>query len=860
MKHKFLACTLVCVLVLSSILNALTNKAYADEWLYTNESVVVTAKTNIGHEFEDMQGNFVYCTELLVPFVESGAHDIGFVRTFDKRRPADPALAYVALNGATKEKPYIDANGTRFYSDAARRVTQLAVWCVLNQVSPTTFKSVLKHELEAARVFAAEALAHRFDPAYMNTDVYILSDGRIREDNPTNPHDAYNRQDVLVTVPQKSTLRLKKVSSNPEISNCNTYSLEGAEFAIYKDAAKSRLLATATTDAEGNLTVSGLPSGIVWIEETKAPLGFVRDTELLRVHLKANEVAEITFANAPQNDPVGILLHKVDAATGEAKPTGSASLEGARFSVKFYDGQYIEDTLPDTPTRSWIFKTDAKGEIHLDMNPYDYLLSGDNFYLSENSAVFPLGTVVIEELEAPTGYTLLNQKKHVINITPDGVIEDVHSYVAPTIPEEAIRAHLRFVKLDGSTQTPLVKAVFKLTSKTTGESHLLVTDANGVIDTRYLDMEHANENDLALSEDGTIDTSKLDPSYGVSFGGVSTRGALVYDTYELEELRTDTTRTKALIKREVVIDKDIEVLDIGTIENHDIEIRSRLTAEGDTKVILPHGDVELTDVITVPGLTEGHSYRLVSWLVDKDTKETLVHQGEELKQELKVVAAGDTDSVKVTHILSKDLLHKDSDIVAFAELYDGGLLVGTHTDINDAEQTVHVRTPHIESRLLSVDGSKTILPSSETKLIDTLLCRSLLTDTIYTFKTEIHKVDKDGNDLGVVSVSEKNFTSTGDTEEVALELVFNTEGLEEGTRLVALQRLYLGEELKAEDCDLTNKAQTVTVRYPKMPHTGDMGINAPVSVTAALALIAAALKLRKSSQNGFQKVGENKYE
>ena len=41
----------------------------------------------------------------------------------------------------------------------------------------------------------------------------------------------------------------------------------------------------------------------------------------------------------PLNDPVNILLQKVDADTGEPVPQGGGQLKGAKFTVRYYDTQ-----------------------------------------------------------------------------------------------------------------------------------------------------------------------------------------------------------------------------------------------------------------------------------------------------------------------------------------------------------------------------------------------------------------------------------------------------------------------------------------------------------------------------------------
>lgn len=103
---------------------------------------------------------------------------------------------------------------------------------------------------------------------------------------------------------------------------------------------------------------------------------------------------------------------------------------------------------------------------------------------------------------------------------------------------------------------------FKLTSKTTGESHVVVTDENGYFSSASSWNKHTHEtnaNDWALDAEGVIDSSKLDATAGVWFGGTTpddSKGALPYDTYLIEELRCTANEGYQLIETSVIVSRD----------------------------------------------------------------------------------------------------------------------------------------------------------------------------------------------------------------------------------------------------------------------------------------------------------------
>lgn len=151
--------------------------------------------------------------------------------------------------------------------------------------------------------------------------------------------------------------------------------------------------------------------------------------------------------------------------------------------MSYYDGQYdTAKAAADSgePTRQWVLKVDEDGFCDLDDK---YFVSGDKFCHASNGEVtLPLGTVLIRESKAPEGY-LLSNEVYVRNITSDGHAEMVKTYKEPTTPEQVKRGDLDFVKVKDSSMARLAGVPFKITSKTTGESHIIVTDANGYANT-----------------------------------------------------------------------------------------------------------------------------------------------------------------------------------------------------------------------------------------------------------------------------------------------------------------------------------------------------------------------------------------
>lgn len=286
--------------------------------------------------------------------------------------------------------------------------------------------------------------------------------------------------------PQKGKLTILKKSANTDITDNNDcYSLADAVYGVYKSEAdaksdKNKVTSLKTKDTGWSNTAE-LEAGTYYLKEVTAPKGYALSSEINKVTITAGKETQFGTNNElmdyPQSDPVGILLGKVDKETNKNKPQGSASLEGAEFTVKYYKGLYDEDPAKSgqTPARSWVLKTNDKGYCQL---LDKYKVSGDDFYYNgTNKPTLPVGTITIQETKAPKGY-FINNEVFVRNITSTGTADDVNTYNQPEILEKVIKFNIKKVQV--GTSTPVSGAVF-LHTKPDGTTESLTTDEKGEI-------------------------------------------------------------------------------------------------------------------------------------------------------------------------------------------------------------------------------------------------------------------------------------------------------------------------------------------------------------------------------------------
>ena len=287
------------------------------------------------------------------------------------------------------------------------------------------------------------------------------------------------------------SLELIKSSANQTITNGNgCYSLKGAVYGLYQNGIE---IARKTTDVNGYAKFENVTAGNYDLKEITPPKGYALDKTTYPVTINSSQTTRLDVKDYPQSDLVSILLGKVDKDTTQNMPQGSASLEGAEFTIKYYAVHSDEDPAESgkKPIRTWVLKTNKDGKTAM----VDSLkVSGDEFFkTSQGYNTLPLGTITIQETKAPKGY-LLNEKVFVRQITSKGTTEGVETYNMPTIEEEVIHGDIQLVKYGENNdepgdsgadiKKPLKDIKFHLTSKTNGDVYTIITDENGFASTK----------------------------------------------------------------------------------------------------------------------------------------------------------------------------------------------------------------------------------------------------------------------------------------------------------------------------------------------------------------------------------------
>ncbi len=658
----------------------------------------------------------------------------------------------------------------------------------------------------------------------------------------------------------KGHVILYKRSSAVQISeNHDCYSLEGAVFGIYTDKDCSKLIATLTTDTAGASNMVELDAGEYYVKEITAPEGYLKNQQIQNVTVSADQTAEVIFEDMPGYYSAAVSVEKIDQETNSSRTQGIASLEGAEFTIKYYDGYYTEDNIPSEADRTWVLSAGKTlsddGSVHyicyLD-DKYVIAEKSDALYYWDNKAILPLGTITIEETKAPDGYLLdgayikavsdsdMTKKIYVTQIRLNDDVTVLNGGNAYLSADRVIRGDLKLIKVADKTQERLANVPFRITSLTTGESHIIVTDRNGQASTAASWNRHTtNTNRGETSSDG------------VWFGDSApddTRGALPYDDYRIEELACESNQGMDLLSFEVSIYKDSTTVSLGTLTNDqtkEITIHTS-AAEKSTgnKTIIAGKNTTVVDTVILEGLEAGVTYQLYGWQMLQEENENLLFDGQPVDNTYTFTADNEEMKIQLEFTFDSSML-AGQNLVTFEELYDLSTpdtpkKVAEHKDITDADQTVL-----ITQRLISIHtdaanpatGKKEIEASTDQIIIDTVTLEGLEIGTTYQL-VGWQMLKEENAELLIAGETLKNthlFVAESENMDVQIAFAVDASSLG-GKSLVTFEELYDLTDTEhpvkvAEHKNIDDSSQTILINQPVITITYEE--NEPTSTVSS---------------------------
>jgi hypothetical protein len=587
-----------------------------------------------------------------------------------------------------------------------------------------------------------------------------------------------------------------------------------------------------TANAEGWAGTDNdlLPYGTYEITETTIPVGY-QDTGAISQTFEIRENGIIVSLERNRRDIIrgGVAIQKWDNEINEHRAQGGATLSGAVFEIinRSLDAVVVQDVLYAVGEVVYTYETDETGTATTPSN------------------LLPYGSYEVREVTPPAGYLATGVLRQTFVIRENGIIVNLDA-TDTVIKNDPIRGDLKGVKISDGDAKRMAYVPFAITSVTTGESHTVVTDVNGEFSTASSWNPHSQ-----FTNRGETDRD------GVWFGepGVldDNMGALLYDTYLMEELPCETNAGYELLTFEVSIYRHNTTVDLGTLTDDRIIVPEIFTTArdkaSDTANAYTSTTTTIVDTVYYSGLIAGKEYTVKGVLMDKETNTPLLIKDEQVTGEKTFKAVANTGSVTMEFTFDSTAL-KGKAVVVFETLFHEDREVAAHADITDEGQTVMFETPVIATSAKAADGTKVVPLDEKATVTDTVTYENLTVGKTYVLRGVL--MDKETSKALLIDgkevTAEKEFTAETATGSVELVFTFNAAAIE-GKTLVVFETLFHEGKEVTTHADINDEGQTVTVTTktpvatptatPTSPRTGRDGLPTWLLITSACAIVAA---------------------
>lgn len=582
-----------------------------------------------------------------------------------------------------------------------------------------------------------------------------------------------------------------------------------------------------------------IPLGTITVEETKAPAGFTKDGAVVSsaktgatisgtnnvylfqfvdensaVYLKSgnalstslDDETAVTLTYAERQINGTPKMEKHDLELNKKASMGGTNFAGITFEVYCLDDSVIigNTTYKKGETIETV-TSDAEGNVTM-------------------TTQYPIGHYAVREKSANNYYTNDGQIHYfnVVEYQGGAFIQYETNMNAVTFTDRVVRGDLSFVKKNAETEETLAYIPFCITNNATGETHYILTDANGNFTSTTGKTTNTNANDDVLSKYGEKDVvpqsviDSLAKDAGLWFGmgseGTMTSandsyGAFVYGTYTITELKTEATRNMKMYINTFTIDTDGKVLDLGTVNNVPMGIKTTLVDVNGEHFTEPTSTVTLTDHVAYKNLDMDKTYTLTGTLYVKDGDALTELMIETV--DFKATETSGTQDVVFTFDASYMV---GKSVVAFEELSVNGEFCAEHKDKDNENQTVTF--PSIQTTARDSKTEDHVANATDSvSIIDTVTYSGLkvgetyiITGTLMDADTGKAVLDDDGNEI----TASKEFTAP--ERDGSVDITFNFAGVSlAGKKIVAFEEVYYKGRRYAVHADLSDEGQTVYV-------------------------------------------------
>ena len=281
---------------------------------------------------------------------------------------------------------------------------------------------------------------------------------------------------------------------------------------------------------------------------------------------------------------------------------------------------------------------------------------------------------------------------------------------------------------------------------------------------------------------------------------------------------------ESLLRNDEELANHIDINDEGqTVRITNPEIRTTATHKTTgLKVVNPLTKVTITDAVKYHDLIIGRTYTVNGILIDKATEQSVLVDGKEVTSTLTFVAESTDGTVYLDFVVDARTL-RGKEVVVFEDLLRDDVLLASHADITDEDQTIKIVNPTITTKATNENGGKEILALPNQKVKEWVQLNDLAIGQWYKLIVQGY-LTPDGTPFEGTH-AEKIFVADKEIMEFLFEFLVDGRNLAgkglsfaEWLQAKTEDEQEIFEEIATHNVDLTNEDQTVQfVEAPKPP-------------------------------------------
>ena len=397
------------------------------------------------------------------------------------------------------------------------------------------------------------------------------------------------------------------------------------------------LVGTIVTNENGTGELVKLAPGLYTIEEIKAPSGYNKNPNKVKIEARVKEINTAYFDYLAMVAEKPIIVTARKTSIDEVGTT--VSVKGAVLALYNSKGEKIEEWTSDG--NSHVFKGLATG---------DY---------------------VIKEVKTPKGYLPLEEEyQFTVKEVEEVQKQDVFNEVIPAISTIATFDTGAKESINKEEVTVLDKFEYKKVLK--GHPYEI----------RAKLVEKDNISNV-IAEDNKEFTPK-------SYSGEETL-KFTFNAKELDNKRLVVLAELHRLDRKgstlVAIHKDINNID-ETVVFPKIKTTATDKKDGDKKIYAAEKQT-IVDKVSYTNLIIGRKYKVSGKLMNKETGKPIIVNGKEVTAEKEFTAKESNGFVNLEFTFNASNLGGKT-VVVFENLYHEGVIIGMHRDINDTNQSIDI--------------------------------------------------------------------------------------------------------------------------------------------------------------------------